>query len=215
MHGWRIWLRGTGSRHDQDARWLRVAAATAITLGVATVGGVLAAGLLAVKTADKAAVIADVLAAATLALAGIAALVALRAYLIAAGKPDLVLLRRDAGRWPLRLSTQPRAPGHSLPRIGANPRPGLPYVRSIELALQNIGGYSARNPAVKITFHGFWAPVQPSGWSTIRSGPGGTVQSVQWDGGADYAVHGSWTRVLPPVVLDGGLSEHTGAWLVA
>jgi len=61
----------------------------------------------------------------------------------------------------------------------------------------------ARNPAVKVTIvRGLSGLQAASGWSLGEYGPDG-YKSAQWDGGADYPIHGGWRRSLPPFPLGG------------
>ena len=70
--------------------------------------------------------------------------------------------------------------------------------------------FIARSPALRIDLiwlDGLRSP-QP-GWT--HPGRGGKIfpdfaPSVQWDGGADYAIHGNWTRELPPLDFTGVLA---------
>jgi hypothetical protein len=77
---------------------------------------------------------------------------------------------------------------------------------ALNLTLLGKNNVSARNPAVRVTimeglvyFHG--AQVASAGWSQL--GMAGASDSVQWDGGANYVVHGGWSRGLPPLPLAG------------
>lgn len=67
----------------------------------------------------------------------------------------------------------------------------------------NASKYSARNPGVRIGVHGLGGMRAQPGWEilTIANMIGPVV--FQWDGGADYIVHGNWSRTLPELDVKG------------
>lgn len=74
---------------------------------------------------------------------------------------------------------------------------------TIQVRLWNRNSYSARNPAVRIEFFGL-QPVHSGAfaWPEVPVTQEGAVGAIQWDGGADYSIHGpDWFRDLPPFQL--------------
>src|ERR1019366_8299891 len=73
-----------------------------------------------------------------------------------------------------------------------------------EITIINGSRYSARNPGVRIEFNSFGLPSMTlnDGWSTISTNDLG-VSAIQWDGGANYIVHGKWSRKLPSLDFRG------------
>ena len=147
-------------------------------------------------------------------LAVLGAAVALLAYRLAIQRPKLLVhiaaddfengaiqvgLDRpgDKGERHIR-----RLPGYR--RVGSGPVP-------VRISVENISGWSARNVAVRVDFKGIRNFKHPIDWSVaaVHSSTGEVV-SVQWEGGADYAVHGRWTRELPALYLTDAVLEAPG-----
>lgn len=80
---------------------------------------------------------------------------------------------------------------------------------ALRISLENISDWSARNVAVRVDVRGMRRLTLPSGWTIAAYHPDVTneIVALQWEGGADYAVHGNWTRELPDVVLNDALVE--------
>jgi len=184
-----------------------------IATGVAVIVVVLATVLLTViplssfkTTSDRLTWAGDVLVGATLLLAAIAAIVALVAYAVSTGAPD-IQLSVQVGRF------SPNNPAfEAVPDSGDT---GLLMATADtrilgKVLLRNNSGYSARNPGVIVRLHGMafrsgnptefareWASMEtgdlldwPGGWSRY-------ITVVQWDGGPTYSIHGHSTRRLP------------------
>ena len=164
-------------------------------------------------TADRLAAAGDVLVGATLLLAAIAALVALLAYAVSTGLPDL------------KISVEFDFSKPNNPKFSAEPQQGerLTALKSRQLrgkvSLRNDSGYSARNPAVIIRFRGMvYLPenfkttsetdatsifASPAGhWSVVNFIRQHGIDAVQWDGGPTYSIHGHSIRKLPDLHLD-------------
>lgn len=144
-------------------------------------------------TADRLAAAGDVLVGATLLLAAIAAIVALVAYAVSTGLPNIGV-RVDFNR---NLETGIRADQCGVPT-------GIIYLR-------NESSYSAQNPAVIVRLHEM--SFRPSDhdrnsferkWALIDSenDRGIRYTAVQWDGGPTYSIHGHSTRRLPDLALE-------------
>jgi hypothetical protein len=74
---------------------------------------------------------------------------------------------------------------------------------TLQVWLVNSSEFLARNPSVVVTLSGFdWMDPDQPGWTMTRDARG---FRLQWDGGADLAVHGCWRRPLPPVRLANAL----------
>jgi hypothetical protein len=146
-------------------------------------------------------------------LAVVGAAVALLAYRLALQRPRLLIhiatddfeesainvgLDRpdDAGERHIR-----RLPGYRR-------APGALRVR---ISVENTSDWSARNVAVRVDFKGILNFKHPLEWTVAAlHSTTGEVISVQWEGGADYAVHGRWTRDLPSLDLHHAVLEAPG-----
>lgn len=76
---------------------------------------------------------------------------------------------------------------------------------SLRMTLVGRNDVSARNPAVRVTIKQGLSFLQgrlvvEAGWSELKTGTS-DLKAAQWDGGANYLVHGKWTRSLPPLPL--------------
>jgi hypothetical protein len=146
-------------------------------------------------TSDRLTWAGDVLVGATLPLAAIAAIVALVAYAVSTGLPDIGVRVYFRPLWNLV--------------IGIGSGSGIP---TGIIWLRNQSGYSAQNPAVIVRLHEM--SFRPSDhdsnsferkWALIDSenNLGSTrYTAVQWDGGPTYSIHGHSTRRLPDLVLE-------------
>jgi hypothetical protein len=155
------------------------------------------------STADKLAAAGDVLVGATLLLAGIAAVVALLAYAVSTGSPDLRISVEFGGYSP----NNPGFRGDILNNGVLETE--LAPVQFGQVFLHNGSGYSAKNPAVIVRLHGmYFAPDDRSffqDWASMEIAyvpdiltPGcDFLTAVQWDGGPTYSIHGRSTRRLP------------------
>jgi hypothetical protein len=164
--------------------------------------------------ADRLAWAAVVFAGTTLLLAGIAAVVALLAYAVSTGLPDIQLCMR----FPFSAVNNPKfeADAQDDGRLKARQ---FKQVRA-ELLLRNKSSYSAKNPAVIVRMnamvfvHGFIKQVSqtadpplflekdPLGeWVVIGYSNTNGTKEVQWDGGLNFSIHGNSTRRLPDLEL--------------
>jgi hypothetical protein len=77
------------------------------------------------------------------------------------------------------------------------------------ITIINSSKYSARNPGVRIGLDGLGGMGAQPGWEilTIANMSGPVV--FQWDGGADYIVHGNWSRTLPELDVKGMFTSKT------
>jgi hypothetical protein len=192
--------------------------------GIAVILVVLATVLLTViplssfkTTSDRLVWAGDVLVGATLLLAAIAAIVALVAYAVSTGAPDIQLSVQFGDSSPNKLAFKAEA-RDSIP--GALIMTSKNAERLGKILLRNNSGYSARNPAVIVRLHGmFFRSSDPTSfereWAAMElaetqeftsSATAQIVRSyvdknmltmVQWDGGPTYSVHGHSIRRLP------------------
>jgi hypothetical protein len=145
-------------------------------------------------TSDKIGAVADVFTAATLLLAVIAGLVALLAYAVSTGTPDI--------RIGVNFASSPR----NLPNIVVDKKVNEPWDETLIIQLKNISRYSARNPAVsvrivRLNFDYEEVKFSP-GWVLTEVDHSDDLSiKIQWDGGPNYSVHGNAIRVLPPLEL--------------
>jgi hypothetical protein len=189
------------------------------TIGIAVVVIMLATVIVTVialtssaDTADRLAAVGDVLVAATLLLAAIAALVALLAYAVSTGLPDLKIRIEFE-------SSRPNNPTfYAKPREGGRLAAGEGKQLVGKVSLRNDSGYSARNPAVVVQLRAMvYLPkdfrttpetdidsifAEPAGrWAVIDFIRQNGIAAVQWDGGSTY--YGHSTRDLPRLRLNG------------
>src|SRR5207253_10517160 len=56
--------------------------------------------------------------------------------------------------------------------------------------------WSARNVAVRVDFEGVRGVIHPQDWriAAYHRDVTNEVVALQWEGGADYAIHGHWAR---------------------
>lgn len=142
------------------------------------------------------AALADVSGAATLVLAVLASSVALLAYYQSLKRPKIALrVVVGDGKAANVLATDTHPSGNwKYVVVNAS------TVMHITLISQN--DVSARNPAVSVTMIdglGTELPYAGVDWVT-RYRPDGLL-SVQWDGGANYLLHGGWQREVSPLNL--------------
>jgi len=204
----RTWFRRVGNRALDSLAGVSIAGAFAVLAFTSVIVWVAANR---VPDSDRAAIIGDALAAGTLILACFAGIVAAFAYRIAAQRPRLVVrihvLEDPNG------GADARTPLHQLalgtPNDGRRPvalrRRFVESVESITLSvrLQNVTPWSARNPALRLTLTDIRGISFESQQWVVQDqfGNSGFPRVLQWEGGADYSIHGSWTRALPPLSL--------------
>lgn len=150
------------------------------------------------STGDKLAAAGDVLVGATLLLAGIAAVVALLAYAVSTGSPDLQI------RVSFNFSSpnNPAFQAHAWEPGGIQADPFKQLTGNIQI--RNKSSYSAKNPAVIVRLRqmAFLREGHDGNWPVIDFANTNGIMAVQWDGGPTYSVHGNSTRRLPDLDLD-------------
>lgn len=197
---WKLLWGSTGASEHRvstsrrrQRRWGVVFAATSLLAIMAvTMFGMWLVAAVPFDMSDRLVLLGDLLTASTVLLALVGGLIALGAYAAATGRPDLeveIVFRFCFPNRPV-LELEP------LNSVGI--QMVAPYRQSeAQVVVHNRSRYSARNPAVRIRFVGFGGIGDSPGWSTLdfvnMVGP----TAVQWEGGADYAIHGNWTRALP------------------
>jgi hypothetical protein len=171
-------------------RWLVVTATIVLTVGttLAILGAAFWGWDFGLGHADQPSRINTVVAVCAFILVAATLFVALIAYLAATGRPDLEpqlhFRNSDVNRPVLRAAPSQR-------QIERSPQSVCGVV------LVNRSRYSARNPGVRIELDGLAGlPAQP-GWTGIASETDIGTVAIQWDGGADYLIHGNWSRALP------------------
>jgi hypothetical protein len=170
-------------------------------MGIFVVGSVILAGAyngwtFGLPTRDRTAIVGTALVLDTLLFAAVAAFLALMAYLIASGRPDLEV---EIAFW----YSYPNRPVFKALRASDAP---LSHPKVVEgkqaqgrVVVRNRSGYAARNPGVRVGLIGLGMLTTPEGWQATRSGNMVGVTEVQWDGGVDNMIHGKWMRGLPPL----------------
>lgn len=83
---------------------------------------------------------------------------------------------------------------------------------ALRISLENTSDWSARNVAVRVDFRGLRRLTHAPSWTIAAYHPYVTneIVALQWEGGADYAVHGNWTRELPDLHLNNAVVEAPG-----
>jgi len=71
----------------------------------------------------------------------------------------------------------------------------------IQINIYNRSRYSARNPGMRIHLWGLGGLSDQPGWTVINTLGDRGPSAIQWDGGADFLIHGNWSRVLPRLDL--------------
>lgn len=155
---------------------------------------------------DRLVAIGDALAAGAFGLAVLAGVVAVLAYRVASQRPQLT------ASWSVSGSTDGVIVGLDAPdsagerRIKPHPVGPWPPHGSLtaEFRIENVSEWSARNVAVSVEFTGMRGIGAPADWSPGTSDPWtGMVTGLEWEGGADKAIHGHRSRALPAVPLTG------------
>jgi hypothetical protein len=152
------------------------------------------------KTNDQAVIINTVMSACALALVGWGVIVALAAYVSATGRPDL----RPEITFTFSLPNRPVFQAEV-----DSPDPGgffsvQKYKQTKgHLVIHNKSKYAARNPGVLLEFEGFGlVDTDLTEWRTVSTANMIGVRSIQWDG-ADFMIHGKWSRKLPALDFQG------------
>jgi hypothetical protein len=137
----------------------------------------------------------------TLLLAALAAVVALVAYAVSTGQPDLKL----------QISFPSSSPNQPVFEAEAEASGSIKAKRTDQevlgrVVLENKSTYSARNPVVvahltRMTI--LAGAYSHSGWDIIEESTTRDVTAIQWDGGSDYSIHGGSKRVLPDIAFNG------------
>lgn len=180
-------------------RW-RVAIATValVAAAAATALAVLLAAQLPWSLAERLALVGDLLTASTVLLAVLAGLIALAAYAAGTASPDLDVEVRFRFSFSNEPVLQLEAPDESGSAAIA------PYRQcEAEVLVHNRASHSARNAAVLIRLIGMGGISGSPGWASLDFVNTVGATAVQWEGGADYAIHGNWTRVLPLLDFSG------------
>jgi hypothetical protein len=181
--------------------WLvLVTACLFIATAVAIVGSVFWNWRLGLPTRDKITIVNIVVATGAYVLVALTLIVALAAYVSANGRPDLSLVIT------FRLS-HPNRPTFLVASNSDQPPPLRPIEESRqtegEVVISNSSRYAARNPGVRIKLDGLGGMAPQPGWTTIAQEKMTGVSELQWDGGADYIIHGRWSRALPMLNVKG------------
>lgn len=151
-------------------------------------------------THDKLLVINTVVAVGAFVLVAWGVIVALAAYVSATGSPDLsveIVFRFSFPNRPIFSVAERTA-------WIADWRTVSPY-RQVEgrVTITNSSKYSALNPGMRIVLDGLGGISEQPGWTVVGQANQIGITSFQWDGGADYIIHGQWSRVLPGLNLQG------------
>lgn len=194
-------------RLKTDSRLRRLALLACVFVVVVLIGllaalAVLGTMLGSTRLSDRLVEVGDILSGATLVLTIVAALVAVLAYAVATGLPDLkVQLNFPFSR--------PNAPRFQASSVSENDDIRVNEFKqvSMTLSVSNESSYSARNPAVIVKLRGMAfldqevGRAKQQGWTVIGFVTSQGITEVQWDGGGDYSIHGHSVRKLPELWL--------------
>jgi hypothetical protein len=173
-----------------------------LTLAVALTTAVLIAGLLSshAKVDERLASAGDVLAGGTLLLALVAAFVALQAYAVTTGLPDLQVQ--------VQFGSSDRNHPVFLASTADNGWLQTTYPASqttAKIRLRNRSNYAAQDIAMIVHMRGMALNGHESHdgdyWWGTDSIDGVGITTVQWDGGSDFLIHGLSMRRLPDLEL--------------
>lgn len=191
----------------KDSRFRRLALLGCVFIVILFIALLAAIAVLVtmLKTAslsDRLVEVGDILAGATLVLTIVAALVAVLAYAVATGLPDL----KVRVSFPFSSPNVPRFRAVLDSENGDMLSNEFKQV-SMTVSVSNESNYSARNPAVIVSLRGMAfldrevGHAQQQGWTVIRFANTQGITEVQWDGGGDYSIHGKSVRKLPDLWL--------------
>jgi hypothetical protein len=147
---------------------------------------------------DRLTAMADSFACAALIDAALGGWVAVAAYYQATRKPNLLLLVALFKEQMREVALS----GQKTPVYEFKRRPVTTIAAEViefHVSLKNLSRYSARNPSLRMHLDLSGVNVGGTlshGW-VLNSGR----TSIQWDGGADLSVHGSWERAMPLLQL--------------
>jgi hypothetical protein len=158
--------------------------------------------------------IADILAAGAFTLTVLGSVVALLAYRFATQRPKLIV----------HITTEDFPEGTIEVGLGPpDPQTGERHIRRlpgfkrdvdrvwVQVSLENPTDWSARNVAARVDFNQVRGISFPSEWDVAAQHQvTNEVVGVQWEGGANYAVHGHWTRHLKPITMTDAIIEAPG-----
>lgn len=148
-----------------------------------------------ISSNDHVAVLNAVVALAAFVLVAAALVIALLAYIAATGRPNLepYIFFTSAMRG--------THPNELVARVFKDGKLDSSIDWRLTVVLRNRSKYAARNPGVRVDFGHLLATTEWSaGWSIVED-PNFVRMAVHWDGGADYVIHGRWTRTLPQLSL--------------
>jgi len=201
----KVFGSGRISRFRSDSRFRRRSMLIVVTVFLITVVGLTTAWVVItiasssrVNFSDRLVETGDILTAATLLLTVLAALVALRAYVVSTGLPDLKV--RVKFEWS----------GPNRPVFEAEPDENG-WLRATRfkqtvgiISVRNYSAYSAKNPAVIVRLEAMaFVPNSPlADWTINEAITTVGVTVVQWDGGTTYSIHGNSVRQLPSFDFD-------------
>jgi hypothetical protein len=162
-------------------------------------------------THDKVLVINTVVATGGFVLVAWGVIVALAAYVSATGSPEL------SAEISFRFSF-PNRPTFSVADkedwLGDWRRVGTYRQVEAEVTITNSSKYSARNSGMRIQLDGLGGISDQTGWTVVGQANQIGITSIQWDGGADYIIHGQWSRVLPSLHVEGMFAFQDDAALI-
>jgi|SRR5262252_4852936 len=142
------------------------------------------------KFADQLAAVTSVFATGTFVLAVVAGVIALAAYIASIQPPELDV------ELEVRFA-KPNQPEFFVDHAnkGAADYAKVLGPQELVIRIHNRSRFSARNPACRIELKGLAGMFSSRDeWSFLRFALQGYAVLAQWDGGANYMIHGRWSR---------------------
>jgi hypothetical protein len=181
--------------------WLVAAGAFVLLSGLATVVAtpIILSGSSA-SLADRIAEIGDIFAGSSLLLTIAGALIALRAYAVSTGLPNLeVIFEFSPPDQPVsKVVLDKNDPSEKAQAVGTEST----------ISLRNTSGYLAKNLAVivllqKMAVYGGSTKLKEEGWVANELVDDGGITVLQWEGGPEFSIYGHSVRRLPRLDLSG------------
>lgn len=185
--------------------WLvLVTACLFLISAVAIIGSVFWNWRFGFPTRDKITIINTIVATGAYVLVALTLIVALAAYVSATGHPNLSPVITFRFSYPNCPTFRAAGDFDQRPRWDRIGRLIMEYRQTEgEVVIANSSKYAARNPGVRVELDGLGGMAPQPGWTIIAQENQIGALKLQWDGGADYIIHGKWSRTLPMLNVKG------------
>jgi hypothetical protein len=215
---WAVLRESSGRRISEITRSVLDRKFVGLALGLVLMGCAVVTGLVAliawrssISLDQRLAALGATFTGGAFSLAVVGSIVALLAYFIAIQRPTLIahITIADIEGQTIRVGLgRPDQFGErhifQLPGY-RRPADNLP----LRITVENTSDWSARNVAVRVDFKSIRRIAHPGGWdiADYHAAITNEIIALQWEGGADYAIHGHWPRTLPTIYLTDALIE--------